>query len=90
MGSRPWPRISVGAVNVRRSLPRRRDTAEEQPLHQRAARPRFLADDVEHDVAVMRKQPPGNGPRHSCEGLHHRFAEGQRDEQRREGEGAAE
>ena len=36
---------------------RRGDAAEEQALEQRSARPRFLAHEVEHDVAEVGQQP---------------------------------
>ena len=76
-----------GIVNVRRSLRWRRDASKEQSLQQRAAGARFLADDVEQDVAVRavaRRAGPRARPRASS--LHHRLAERQRDQQRRERE----
>ena len=51
---------------------------------QRAARAGFLADEVEHHVAVVRQQPPRHRARAAREQLHHRLAERERDEQRRE------
>ena len=55
-GSRRWPSTSVGVWNVAPLVAVRRDAPEEQALQQRAAGPGFLADEVEHHVAVVRQQ----------------------------------
>ena len=79
-----------GVVNVRRSLARRRDAAEEQPLQQCAAGAWILADDVEHHVAVVRQQAPRTARVTRASSFISRLAERQRDQQRRERERAAE
>ena len=61
---------------------------EEQPLQHRAAGSWLLAHEIEHHVAVVGKQAPRHRPGRSRERPHPALAEGERDQQRREGESA--
>jgi len=66
----------------------RSHATEEQALQHGASRPRFLAHEVEHHVAVVRKNASRDSARASREPPHRALAYGQRDEQRRERERA--
>ena len=87
-GSRGWPSTSVGTSKVRRSLRGGATRPKNRPCSSAPPGPGFLADHVEHHVAPVGEQSARHGARAARDALHHRLAEGQRDQQRREGERA--
>ena len=87
-GSRWWPSTSAGVWKVRRSLRWGAMRPKNSPCSSAPPGPGSWRIEVEQDVAVVGKQPSRHGARGPREQLHHRLAERERDEQRREGERA--